>query len=199
MADISRKIDVEKLISYSDDLVQLLKDEKDINDLNHCVEKSDALRSRCRSDHAGVQSSLEDYIKKIDLCKQKTEAARAEVATDAEINLLQKELDEELQKETLLQEELRAITDQIKDLEEQRSSIEERRQVLKKLKQDEVKAQMTLSMYASVTRIIPDLNDKSKISGHIVDKEKKVVEKFELNSQEMGDFDACNASWKMIT
>ncbi|KAI3680541.1 hypothetical protein L6452_35313 [Arctium lappa] len=120
MAEISRKFDVEKLISYSDDLVKLLKDEKDINDLNHCVEKSDALRSRCRSDHAGVQSSLE------------------------------------------------AITNQIKDLEEQRSSIEERRQVLKKLKQDEAKAQMTLSMYASVTRIIPDLNDKSKISGRIL-------------------------------
>ena len=50
---------------------------------------------------------MTDYIKKIDLCKQKTEAARAEVASDAEINLLQKELDEELQKETLLQDELR--------------------------------------------------------------------------------------------
>lgn len=48
-----------------------------------------------------------DYQKKIDLCKQKTEAAKAEVASDAEIHLLQKELDEELQRETLLQEELR--------------------------------------------------------------------------------------------
>ncbi|KAI3525724.1 hypothetical protein L1887_04757 [Cichorium endivia] len=142
MAEISRKIDVEKLMSYSDDLVQLLKNEKDINDLKHCVEISDALRSRCHSDYAAVQSSLE------------------------------------------------AITNDIKDLEEQRSLIEERGQVLKKLKQDELKAQMKISMFASVTKIIPDLNDQSKmISGNIVDKEKKVVEKFELNSQEMSDFD----------
>lgn len=199
MAEISRKIDVEKLMSYSDDLVQLLKNEKDINDLKHCVEISDALRSRCHSDYAAVQSSLEDYQKKIDVCKQKTEAAKAEIASDAEINLLQKELDDDLQREALLQEELRAITNDIKDLEEQRSLIEERGQVLKKLKQDELKAQMKISMFASVTKIIPDLNDQSKmISGNIVDKEKKVVEKFELNSQEMSDFDTCNTIWKMI-
>ncbi|KAI3788696.1 hypothetical protein L2E82_01469 [Cichorium intybus] len=121
MAEISRKIDVEKLMSYSDDLVQLLKNEKDINDLKHCVEISDALRSRCRSDYAAVQSSLE------------------------------------------------AITNEIKDLEEQRSLIEERGQVFKKLKQDELKAQMKISMFASVTKIIPDLNDQSKmISGSIL-------------------------------
>lgn len=95
-------------------------------------------------------------------------------------------------------------------------------------------------MYASVTKIIPDLNDQFKISGGIlllyfillvivfstlfqqlidshlvyyfsicnslilpiaaiVDKEKKTVEKFGLSSQEMSDFDTCNAVWKMIT
>ncbi|KAL4588294.1 hypothetical protein LXL04_001177 [Taraxacum kok-saghyz] len=121
MSEISRKIDVQKLISYSDDLVQYLKNEKDINDLKHCVEKSDALRSRCRSDHAAVQSSLE------------------------------------------------AITNEIKDLEEQRSLIEERRKVLMILKQDELNAQLKLSMFACVTKIIPDLNDQSKmISGSIL-------------------------------
>ncbi|KAI3745470.1 hypothetical protein L1987_58584 [Smallanthus sonchifolius] len=104
MADISRKIDVEKLISYSDDLVQFLKNEKDINYLKHCVEHSDGLRSRCRSDHAGVQTSLEGYYKKIDVCKEKTEVANAEVVSDAEI---QKELDEEIQREAMLREDLR--------------------------------------------------------------------------------------------
>ncbi|CAH1454163.1 unnamed protein product [Lactuca virosa] len=149
MTEISRKLDVEKLISYSDDLVQFLKNERDINDLKHSVEKSDTLRYRCRSDYAAVQSTLEDYQKKIDLCKQKTEAAKAEV--------------------------------------------------LKKLKQDELKAQMKLSMFACVTSILPDLNDQSKmISGHIVDKEKKVVEKFEFNPEEKSDFDTCNTIWEMI-
>ncbi|MFS7910608.1 hypothetical protein Hanom_Chr02g00108261 [Helianthus anomalus] len=201
MSDTSRGIDVEKLISYSDDLVKFLKKEKDINFLNHCVEGSNALRSRCLSDHAAVDTSLQGYHKKIDMCKQKIEAAKAEVASDVEIHLLQKELDDEIRREALLREDLRyvySVTSQIKDLEEQRSFIEERRQVLKKLEQNEMKTQKTLSMYASVTNIIPDFNEQSRITGHIVDKDKKVVEKFELRSQEMSDFDTCNAIWKMI-
>ncbi|KAK1426940.1 hypothetical protein QVD17_15621 [Tagetes erecta] len=105
--DISRKNDVEKLISYSDDLVHLLNDQKDIIYLNQCLQQSDALRSRCRSDHAQLHTSLQDYHKKIDACKQKTEAAKAEGASDAEIHLLQKELDEEVQTEAFLREDLR--------------------------------------------------------------------------------------------
>ncbi|KAK9060939.1 hypothetical protein SSX86_018119 [Deinandra increscens subsp. villosa] len=107
MADNSRNFDVEKLVSYGDDLVQLLENEKEINYLKHCVDQLDRFRSRICSDHAGVQSSLEGYKKKIDMCKQKTEAIKAEIASDAEIHLLQKELDDEIQRETLLQEDLR--------------------------------------------------------------------------------------------
>ncbi|KAL8223049.1 hypothetical protein R6Q57_020448 [Mikania cordata] len=192
---MARKIDVQKLISYSDDLVQFLKTEKDINCLNHCIERSDGIRSRCRSDHAALQTSVQGYHKNIEMCKEKSQVAEAEVASDVEIHMLQKELDDEIQREALLVKDLRAIASQIKNLDEQRSFIEERGQFLKKLEQDEMKTVMKLSMYASITNIIPDLNEHSKISGHIVDKEKQVVEKFEFNSQEMSDFDTCNAIW----
>lgn len=48
-----------------------------------------------------------DYQKKIDVCKKKTEEAKSEVAADAEIDLLQKELEVEIEKEHLLMDELR--------------------------------------------------------------------------------------------
>lgn len=48
-----------------------------------------------------------DYEKKIEVCKQKTERAKSEVAAEAEVDHLQKELEEELEKERALQEELR--------------------------------------------------------------------------------------------
>ncbi|XP_071701521.1 kinetochore protein SPC24 homolog [Rutidosis leptorrhynchoides] len=198
MGEISNNINVEKLISYSDDLVNFLNYEKDINQLLDSANEFNDLRSRCRSDLAVIQSSFQEYQKKIEICQQKTEAAKAEAASDAEIDLLQKELDDELQRETLQREELRAITSYFKDQEEQRRSIEDRMQDLKKLEQDNKKAQMKLSLYASITSIIPDLNHQSKISGHIVDKENSMVEKFEYNSQETSDFDSCNTIWKMI-
>lgn len=48
-----------------------------------------------------------DYQKKIDECRQKTEQARSGVVEDAELDLLQRELEEQLEKERLLGEELR--------------------------------------------------------------------------------------------
>lgn len=48
-----------------------------------------------------------DYQNKVDACKQKIEEARSETAADADLDLLQRELEEELEKEHLLKEEFR--------------------------------------------------------------------------------------------
>lgn len=198
MVDLSRKIDVEKLISFSDDLLEVLKDKKDVYNLTQCLEHSKALCSSCNSDFHEAQSLLEDYQKKINTCKQKTEEAKSAVTTDAELDLLEKELEEEHQRERLLEEQLRIIVDEITDLDRQRVSIEERKQLLKKLEQDELRAQRKLSMYASVTNIIPNLDEDSKISGHIVERDRKMVQNFEYDQAKMSAFDTCDGIWKMI-
>uniref|UniRef100_A0A5B7C9I4 Kinetochore protein Spc24 n=1 Tax=Davidia involucrata TaxID=16924 RepID=A0A5B7C9I4_DAVIN len=198
MGDLSRKINVEELISFSDDLVEFLKNGKDINNLTQCLEQSKALQSQCDADYNDVQNLLQDYQTKIDACKQEANEAKFGAVGDAEINFLQKELEEELQRERLLREELRVIADGINDLEHQRVSVEERRQILKKLEQEELRAQRKLSMYASVTNIIPNLDDQFKISGYTVERDKKVVEKFEFFPAKETAFDTCNSIWKMI-
>lgn len=48
-----------------------------------------------------------DYRKKIDLSKKKADEAKSEAVADAEMDFLQKELEEELKREHLLREELR--------------------------------------------------------------------------------------------
>ncbi|PKI51446.1 hypothetical protein CRG98_028157 [Punica granatum] len=150
MGDSSRKIDMGKLVTYSDDLARVLRDKKDSNNLAHCHQHLQALRSSCDADSSELQSLL------------------------------------------------RAVTDEIDDLDCQRASIEDKKHILKKLEQYDLRQQMTLSMYASVTNIIPNLDDDSKIGGYIVDREKKVVDKFEFNSMEMPAYDARSKIWKMI-
>lgn len=199
MGDSSKTIDVERLISFSDDLVRVLKDKRDINNITQCLEHSKALRSSCDSDFNELQTSLQDYQTNIDVCKKKTEEAKSETAADAEIDLLQQELEEEIKKEHLLMDELRIISNEINDLEVQRIYVQERRQTLKKLEQDELREQRMLSLYASVTNIIPNLDDESRISGHIVDRDKKVVEKFEFDPKKVHSLDVCNGIWKMIS
>ncbi|KAH7514679.1 hypothetical protein FEM48_Zijuj11G0115500 [Ziziphus jujuba var. spinosa] len=190
MGDLSRKIDMEKLISYGDDLVAVLKDKRDINNLTQCLENAESLRASSNADLEEVQSLLQDYEKRIDACKQKTETAKSEVIADEELDRLQQELEDELEKEI--------VADEINDLERKRISVQQRKQIMKKLGQDEFRAQRKLSMYASVTNIIPDLDDQSKISGHIVDRDKKLVQKFEFDASQMTTFDACDSIWKMI-
>ncbi|KAJ7961183.1 plectin-like [Quillaja saponaria] len=214
MGDFTRNIDVEKLISYSDELVQVLKDKRDVNSITQLLEHSKTLGSSCNANlNENIQGSLcilvslsgaismlkfddifyPGYQKKIDECKQKEEEAKSEVAADAELDHLRKELE----KERLVKDELRVINNEINDLERKRVSIQERKQSLKKLEEDKLKAQRMLSLYASVTTTIPDLDDQSKISGYNVDRDKRVVDKFEFNPTKMTALNACNGIWKM--
>ncbi|KAG6754279.1 hypothetical protein POTOM_042302 [Populus tomentosa] len=71
-----------------------------------------------------------------------------------------------------------------------------------------------LSMYASVTNIIPDLDDHSKISGRIlyitidshgfpfvlytVHRDNKAAEKFEFDPTKISSFEICQSTWEMI-
>lgn len=59
MGDMSRKIDVEKLISYSDDLVEVLKDKRDLNSLTQCLDLSKSLQSSCEADFNSVLNSIQ--------------------------------------------------------------------------------------------------------------------------------------------
>ncbi|XP_022144074.1 uncharacterized protein LOC111013852 isoform X1 [Momordica charantia] len=198
MGDFSGKINIEELLSYGNDLVALLKDQKDVQTLNQCLEHVKALQSFCDDDFSNVHSSVQDYEKKIEACRQKTEEAKARTVADAEMDVLEEELEEELRKEHLLMEEIRLVTSEINELDCQRISVQERKQAMKKLEQQELRAQRKLSMYASVTDIIPNMDDQSKISGHIVDRNKRVVQKFELDPTKTSAFDICNSIWDMI-
>ncbi|XP_014498316.1 uncharacterized protein LOC106759585 [Vigna radiata var. radiata] len=199
MAEPSRNMEVEKLISYTDDLVKVLVEPRDLNNLSYCHQQNLSLSSSSHSHHQDVRSSLQDCEKKVDACKQKIEEARSETVADAELDLLQRELEEELEKERLLKEEFRAIDDEFNDLEQQWISVQEQKKTLQKIEKTKLRAQMILSMYASVTNIVPDLGEQSKISGYIVDKDKNAVEKFEYDTSKMTAFDICNGVWKIIS
>ncbi|XP_019196270.1 PREDICTED: uncharacterized protein LOC109190252 isoform X2 [Ipomoea nil] len=199
MGDGLKNFDVEKLMLWSNDLVEVLKDGEDVNSLKQLLEQSNSLQSQCNTDFNDTQRSIEDYEKKVDMCKRKTLEAKSEASsTDAEIESLQKDLEEEFQRESLLREELRVISEEMNDLERQRFSIGEQRKSLKQLERDDSRAERMLSLFASATNIIPSLDDQSKISGYIVQRDKNVVEDFDFGPKDMSEFETCNCVWKMI-
>ncbi|RZC78104.1 hypothetical protein C5167_002285 [Papaver somniferum] len=145
MGETATKIGVSSLMSYCDDLVKVLQNKKDINNLMQCSDSVKLLRSSCDGDFSEIQNSLEVYQKKIDECQQRITDAKSEIVSDAD--------------------------DKINDLEQQRVSIVEREMNLKKADKDEFREQRKLSMYASVTNIIPNMDTGTKISGRILFRE----------------------------
>lgn len=191
-------IDIGKCIVYSHDLIEVLKSRKDVKHLMQCLEESRMFQSFCGADFCEVKNLLDDYQKKIDANKQMIDEANRVVLSDEVLDTFVNQLEEEIQKKHSYIEELSAVDEQLSDLERQRVILENRRQTLHKCEKDEARAQRNLAMYASVTTIIPNLDDKTKIAGHIVKKDEKMVDQFEFDPTEASASDICNNLWRMI-
>ncbi|KAL8152349.1 hypothetical protein V2J09_010109 [Rumex salicifolius] len=149
MADVSKQFEIGNILSYCDDLVEVLRSNRDVNNLTRCLDHSSAVQSSFAADFEEFQSliHLADCQKKIDDCQQKTDEARSSVVPDEEIDSLRNVPDEEICREDSHRGELRyvftcasTIEDKIDELDEQRLLIETRRQLLKILEAGAAKA-----------------------------------------------------------
>lgn len=195
MGNLSESFDIEDLMSYGDDLISLLNAKNGFDVVSQSFEDLKALRFVCDEDFNQTQRSIQDCKKKLVACKKKTEEASC---GDDDVERLQRELDEEMEIECKLKDELRVVAEELKDLNAQWTSVDEQRQSVKRKERDDLRAEKMLSMYASVTKVIPEVEDPSKISGYMVDREKKVIEKFQFETNKMTAYETCNSIWSII-
>lgn len=195
--DAGSRVDVANLLSLGEDLVGVLLGSKDGEAIARACDGARMLRSACRSESGDLELQVKEYQGKINSCKENLDKAKAETVTDEELNTLQNEMEEKLQGEQQLRQDLRAVSDELDNLDRQRTSIEERKDAVKKKEKDMLKAQSMLSMCVSVTNIMPNFDDQEKISGYIVDKNMKKLDKFEFEKT-LSPVEICNKLWKMI-
>ncbi|XP_013617637.1 PREDICTED: uncharacterized protein LOC106324144 [Brassica oleracea var. oleracea] len=199
MGNLSESFDIEDLMSYGDDLISLLNAKNGFEVVSQSFEDLKALRFVCDDDFNQTQRSIQDCKKKLVACKKKTEEAYSDVSRgDDDVERLQRELEEEMELECKLKDELRVVAEELKDLNAQWTYVDEQRQSIKRKERDDLRAEKMLSMYASVTKVIPDVEDPSKISGYMVDREKKVIEKFQFETNKMTAYETCNSIWSII-
>ncbi|CAN6992256.1 unnamed protein product [Brassica rapa subsp. trilocularis] len=174
MGNLSESFDIEDLMSYGDDLISLLNAKNGFEVVSQSFEDLKALRFVCDEDFNQTQRSIQDCKKKLVACKKKTEEASC---GDDDVEL---------------------VAEELKDLNAQWTSVDEQRQSVKRKERDDLRAEKMLSMYASVTKVIPEVEDPSKISGYMVDREKKVIEKFQFETNKMTAYETCNSIWSII-
>ncbi|CAF2377223.1 BnaC01g39290D [Brassica napus] len=178
MGNLSESFDIEDLMSYGDDLISLLNAKNGFEVVSQSFEDLKALRFVCDEDFNQTQRSIQDCKKKLVACKKKTEEAYSDVSRgDDDVEL---------------------VAEELKDLNAQWTYVDEQRQSIKRKERDDLRAEKMLSMYASVTKVIPDVEDPSKISGYMVDREKKVIEKFQFETNKMTAYETCNSIWSII-
>ncbi|KAG2315440.1 hypothetical protein Bca52824_018562 [Brassica carinata] len=176
---MGENFDIQDLIFYGDDLINLLNSKNGFDVVSQSFDHSKALHLACDEDFNQTQESIKDCKKKLEACEKKTE----EVYSD----------------ESAGDDEIKLVADELKDLNAQWTSVDEKRQSLKRKEREDLRAEKKLSMYACVTKVIPeaDVNDPFKISGYLVDREKR-IEKFQLKTNKMTAYESCNSIWSII-
>ncbi|KMZ60056.1 hypothetical protein ZOSMA_61G00290 [Zostera marina] len=189
MEDLKR-MDVEKSLSH--DILHVLKNGKDIDDVSIAIESSQSLLSHCEAECLLTRHELEVYEKKIEAVKKMIREVEQESVSDDD----GRELAEQLQVERSLQQELREIEDKHASSKELAASVDKHNTDLQRKQKDALRSSDLLSMCASVTNIIPDFDDKSRISGYILNGSKSKCERFDLEPS-ISPVELCNKLWKM--
>ncbi|KAL0686667.1 hypothetical protein Bca4012_086344 [Brassica carinata] len=104
--------DIKDLISYGDDLINLPNSKNGFGVVSQSFDHSKALHFACDEDFNQIQESFKDCKKKLEACKKKTEEAYSDESSgDDDIERLQKELDEDMELESKINDELRVVAD----------------------------------------------------------------------------------------
>ncbi|XP_057855327.2 kinetochore protein SPC24 homolog isoform X1 [Cryptomeria japonica] len=196
--DAVQSLDIEGILSLADDLCQVLDTATDFSVLAEVQQEISGLKSVVEEDSSEVQTILKDIQGKVLVHERKVEVAEKEAVADEKLQALRTELEKEQQYEHQYMHELRVIEDEMDRLELERSRIESRKEAVNKAKKEEIRAQNELSLYASISRIIPDLSAADKYMGHIVDREKQKIEKFEFDRTKMSSVEICNRLWEIV-
>ncbi|GLJ24314.1 hypothetical protein SUGI_0463880 [Cryptomeria japonica] len=168
--DAVQSLDLEGILSLADDLSRVLDTARDFSVLAEVQQEISDLKSVVEEDLSEVQTALKGIEGKVLVHEREVESAK---------------------KEGII------IEDEMDRLELERSRIESHKEAVNKAKKEEIRAQSELSLYASISRIIPDLSAMDKYMGHIVDREKQKIEKFEFDRTKMSCVEICNRLWEM--
>ncbi|XP_024540363.1 uncharacterized protein LOC9657254 [Selaginella moellendorffii] len=173
------------------------------NDDAAVIQRVEAMLSEAgaavEEDRERMTGLLQDLKQEVDATDKMMARLKNAGVNDAELEALTITLKQIRDHEQDLEEETRVLKDEVNRIETRFNSLEAKKEELKKLEALQQHNTHELSLFAQVTRIVPDTESigSSILTGSILDEQKRLRSEFKLNTTEKSEFETCRALWRM--
>jgi chromosome segregation ATPase len=159
---------------------------------SNVLQKVDDMRSWCDAYLNDLRATLHKLLQQEEQKRQEVLAAQVNGKSE-ELELTQQMLSELLCQEDEVRLAIRSVIEDLDALSEQERSVKAQ---MAALTTEETRLKNELSLFSTITNIIPDLSEKQKFVGHLLVKDD--ISKISLDPAEMSPFQISKAVWDML-
>ncbi|KAH8956910.1 hypothetical protein BDL97_07G066300 [Sphagnum fallax] len=159
---------------------------------SNVLQKVDDMRSWCDAYLNDLRATLHKLLQQEEQKRQEVLAAQVNGKSE-ELELTQQMLSELLCQEDEVRLAIRSVIEDLDALSEQEQSVKAQ---MAALTTEETRLKNELSLFSTITNIIPDLSEKQKFVGHLLVKDD--ISKISLDPAEMSLFQISKAVWDML-
>lgn len=188
--------EAEEVIAVVESLSALINTDGEYHAVQQIAQTLRSLVDMCHVNQREIQECVQGLQEKVKAKEERILNAQKSNLKDEELeevksNLAQARIEEEKARATA-----RSMEEHLDGLAEQLQSVEAQKQTLMSLAAEEVQLTNELSLFSTISSIIPDLSQTHVFAGTLLDKDD--VEEFILDCSKMSAFQQSKTVWDMI-
>ncbi|XP_073389590.1 kinetochore protein SPC24 homolog [Physcomitrium patens] len=188
--------EAEEVIGVMKSLSSIVNTDEDFNTIQQVVQNLESLVNNCLLQQKQVQSCIQGLREKVKAKEQRILNAQKLNLKDEELEELRNNLAEARIEEEKARATARSMEEHLDGLAEQLQSVEAQKQTLAALASEETQLKNELSLFSTISGIIPDLAKANVFAGTLLDNED--VREFTLDYSDMSPYQQSKTIWDMI-
>lgn len=188
--------EAEEVIGVMESLSTVINTDDEFHAIQQIAQNLRSLVNMCQINQKEVQDCVQGLREKVKAKEQRILNAQKSNLKDEELEALRNNLAQARIEEEKARATARSLEEHLDGLAEQLQSVEAQKQTLVSLAAEEVQLKNELSLFSTISSIIPDLSQTQVFAGTLLDKED--VKEFTLDSSDMSAFQQSKTIWDMI-
>ncbi|KAG0629020.1 hypothetical protein M758_1G070900 [Ceratodon purpureus] len=186
----------EETIAAMESLSSIITTDEEYVLIQQVAQNLRSLVNLCHVQQKEVKACIQGLREKVKAKEQSVLNAQKSNLKDEELEMLRNNLAEARIEEEKAQATARSLEEHLDGLEEQLQSVEAQKQTLASLASEEIQLKNEMSLFSTISGIIPDLSKKHVFAGTLLDKED--VTKFTIDCSDMSAYQQSKTIWDMI-